>query len=67
MFKKIKTAEQLADETFQQALESAQADRARAYTAEADPLFFKSQRGEANIEEWQAKVEEIRQRYPYPE
>jgi len=44
----------------------AQANRATAYTAEADPLFFKAQRGEATIEEWQAKVAEIRSRYPYP-
>jgi len=44
----------------------AQQQRASAYTAEADPLFFKSQRGEATIEEWQAKVAEIRSRYPYP-
>jgi len=40
--------------------------RALAYTTEADPLFFKAQRGEATIEEWQAKVAEIRSRYPYP-
>jgi len=44
----------------------AQRNRASAYTAEADPLFFKAQRGEATIEEWQAKVAEIRSRYPYP-
>jgi hypothetical protein len=44
----------------------AQQQRAAAYTAEADPLFFKSQRGEATIEEWEAKVSEIRTRYPYP-
>jgi len=44
----------------------AQRNRASAYTAEADPLFFKSQRGEATIEEWQAKVAEIRSLYPYP-
>jgi len=50
----------------EQALASAQRNRAFAYTAEADPLFFKSQRGEATIEEWQAKVDEIRSRYPYP-
>lgn len=41
--------------------------RAAAYSSEADPLFFKAQRGEATLEEWQAKVEEIRNRYPYPE
>jgi hypothetical protein len=50
----------------EQALASAQRNRATAYTAEADPLFFKAQRGEATIEEWEAKVEEIRTRYPYP-
>jgi len=50
----------------EQALAAAQRNRASAYTAEADPLFFKSQRGEATIEEWQAKVAEIRSRYPYP-
>jgi len=50
----------------EQALASAQRSRASAYTAEADPLFFKAQRGEATIEEWQAKVAEIRSRYPYP-
>ena len=38
-----------------------------AYTAEADPLFFMSQRDEATVEEWQAKVQEIKARYPYPE
>jgi hypothetical protein len=41
--------------------------RASAYTREADPLFFKAQREEATLEEWSAKVEEIRVRYPYPE
>lgn len=50
----------------EQALAAAQRNRASAYTAEADPLFFKAQRGEATIEEWEAKVEEIRTRYPYP-
>jgi hypothetical protein len=44
-----------------------QQQRATAYTTEADPLFFKAQRGEATIEEWQAKVAEIRSRYPYPQ
>lgn len=44
----------------------AKENRAAAYAAEADPLFFKSQRGEATIAEWEAKVAEIRARYPYP-
>jgi len=38
--------------------------RASAYSIEADPVFFKSQRGEATHEEWLAKVTEIRTRYP---
>ena len=50
----------------EQALATAQRNRATAYTTEADPLFFKAQRGEATIEEWETKVAEIRTRYPYP-
>jgi hypothetical protein len=42
-------------------------NRRAAYIADADPLFFKAQRGEATMEEWQAKVEEIKQRFPKPE
>jgi hypothetical protein len=40
--------------------------RATAYRVESDPLFFMSQRGEATVEEWQAKVAEIKARFPYP-
>lgn len=40
--------------------------RHAAYTAEADPLFFKWQAGEASEAEWKAKRQEIRDRYPYP-
>lgn len=47
-------------------IEQQQAARAAAYRAEADPLFFMSQRGEATVEEWQAKVAEIKARFPYP-
>ena len=39
-------------------------NRRAAYITEADPLFFKAQRGEATMEEWQAKVAEIKARYP---
>lgn len=44
----------------------AEALRAAAYREEADPLFFKAQRGEATLEEWRAKVAEIKARLPYP-
>jgi hypothetical protein len=43
---------------------STEALRRAAYQAEADPLFFKSQRGEATQAEWLAKVAEIKARYP---
>ena len=39
-------------------------NRRSAYIVEADPLFFKAQRGEATMQEWQAKVAEIKARYP---
>jgi hypothetical protein len=45
---------------------SAQQSRASAYAAEADPLFFKVQRGEADQADYDAKIAEIRTRYPYP-
>jgi hypothetical protein len=38
--------------------------RKNAYISEADPLFFKTQRGEATLEEWQLKILEIKTRYP---
>jgi hypothetical protein len=44
----------------------AEANRAAAYRSEADPLFFKAQRGEATTDEWTAKVAEIKARFPYP-
>jgi hypothetical protein len=43
-----------------------EAKRQAAYAAESDPIFFMSQRGEATVEEWTAKVAEIKARYPYP-
>ena len=37
--------------------------RAQAYREESDPLFFKSQRGEATRQEWLDKVAEIQTRW----
>lgn len=51
----------------QQYLDNQKALRAAAYREEADPIYFKSQRGEATMAEWEAKVSEIKARYPYPE
>lgn len=38
--------------------------RRQAYQAEADPLFFKWQRGEATKEDWLNKISEITMRFP---
>lgn len=53
--------------TTEQLLEQAQALRQAAYTAEADPLFFKWQAGEGLEETWLAKRRDIRARFPYPD
>ena len=45
----------------------AKRQRAAAYAAETDSLFFKSQRGEATAQEWQDKIAEIKARFPYQE
>ena len=46
------------------AAEKADANRHAAYVAEADPLFFKAQRGEVEQQVWLDKVAEIKARYP---
>lgn len=48
-------------------LKKAQQERAAAYASETDPLAFKMLRGEITKEEWEAQVNEIRERFPYPE
>lgn len=47
--------------------EEQEAARKLVYQNEADPIFFMAQRGEATMEEWEAKIAEIKARYPYPE
>lgn len=42
----------------------ADANRHAAYVSESDPLFFKAQRGEGTMADWEAKVAEIKARYP---
>ena len=44
--------------------EQTRQQRQAAYQQEADPLFFKWQRGEATQQEWLDKIAEIKQRYP---
>ena len=45
-------------------VEQMEGQRRQAFQQEADPLFFKVQRGEATEQEWLGKVQQIRDRYP---
>lgn len=51
----------------EKALEDVRIQRSIAFKREADPLFFEAQRGEATMDEWNAKVAEIKARFPFPE
>lgn len=53
--------------TPEQQEEVARSKRQAAFSAEADPLFFKWQAGEGIEAEWLAKRDEIRARFPYSE
>ena len=48
-------------------IENLKSARAQAYREDADPMFFKAQRGELDISEWEAKVQEIKDLFPYPQ
>jgi hypothetical protein len=41
-------------------------NRQRAYAKEADPIAMQMLRDEATKDEWLAKIEEIKARFPYP-
>lgn len=45
--------------------ERIEAQRRVAYQEEADPIFFMIQRGEASLEDWEAKILEVKARFPY--
>jgi hypothetical protein len=62
----VRTAEAKAAEATAQLLATARTNRQKAFTTEADPLFFQVQRGEATQADYDAKVAEIRTRFPYP-
>lgn len=42
----------------------AEVNRKIAYAAEADPLFFRAQRGEIDQQEWLDKIAEIKAKFP---
>lgn len=42
--------------------------RVLAYQLESDPIFMEAQRDSSRtLDEWKAKVDEIKARYPYPD
>lgn len=57
------TPEQIAERKAEKNNEATQ-NRMLSYRNEADPLFFKWQRGEATEQEWLDKVSEIKLRFP---
>lgn len=59
----VKTPEEIAQEQADHAAQ-VEAQRAEAYRNESDPIFFKSQRGEATHQQWLDKVAEIKARFP---
>lgn len=63
------TADELAEQAAAtKAAEEEARDRAirQAFAEDADPVFFKWQRGEATEADWRAKVEEVKARFPLP-
>lgn len=40
--------------------------RKQAYQEESDPIFFEYQRGDAEKSEWLDKIQEIKDRFPFP-
>jgi hypothetical protein len=57
-------AQEAAQAEVQWKIDNATQLRQQAYQAEADPLFFKWQSGESTQEQWQAKRNEIKNRFP---
>lgn len=47
--------------------EQQEINRQAAYSAEADPIAMQMLRDETTKEDWLAKIDEIKARYPYPE
>jgi hypothetical protein len=51
---------------YEKALADCMHARQAAYVAEADPIFFDIARGKATTDDWNAKVDEIKARFPKP-
>jgi hypothetical protein len=59
--------QKIADNAAKYGVAAVRQARHDAFVAEADPLFFAWQRGEATEEDWLTKCAEIRARFPYVE
>jgi hypothetical protein len=62
-YSQMKTSTQLEEINRQAEIEAIKQLKEAAFRSEADPLFFKFQRGEATKEQWLEKVNEIRKRF----
>jgi hypothetical protein len=62
-YSQMKTSAQLEEINRQAEIETIKQLKEAAFRNEADPLFFKFQRGEATKEQWLEKVNEIRKRF----
>lgn len=51
---------------FEEACELIRVSRQGAYQTEADPMFFQVYRGEIDRQTWLDKIQEIKNRFPYP-
>ena len=52
---------------YQRAYAQVEAARHAAYIADADPLFFRWQRGTGTEQEWLDAVQAVKDAHPYPE
>lgn len=63
----VEVEQEAAQKAKEQFNESQRQKREAAYKAEADPINFMMQRGEATQQEWLDKIAEIKARFPYQE
>ena len=56
---------EIATQTEAMRIDVIKTKRKMSYQEQADPLYFKAQRGDATLEEWQAKIAEIKAEFPY--
>ena len=52
---------------YQRAYAQVERDRKAAYQRDADPVFFRWQRGTATEQEWLDAVQAVKDAHPYPE